>query len=538
LKTVSEKISFTNRLLLGTVALVFLASVAFRISLLHLPIDRDEGEFAYAGWRMLHGGIPYLEFYNMKMPGIYTFYALLFSVFGSSVAAIRIGLIIVNVINAFLVYRLTKKWSDLRTGFYACICYLIFSIQFELQGTSTHAEHIAMLFVLAGLLIFTSAVNYKSAKQLFWSGVLLGTAFIVKQPSFSFIVMGIFLLLSEKFKNRNTVKDFLRTSSIFFAGAIVPFIATVALLVAAGAGKNFYLFAFQYAKEYVSLLTIHDGFNNLNVIFSKGLAPNIFLWILVPAGIVIIFFQSGKSAAMIWLFVFSFLAVSAGYYFRPHYFQFLIPASSMIVAAALVVGEKFFNQRNSSLSFLPFLFLMFATGYYINNNRSLFSAKSQDEAIREIYGQDFFNATKKAGDYIAKHSSENSTVAIFGAEPEIWFYAKRKAASGYLYVYPLLEHHKFAPLMRKQFYEEVEKNDPEILVYTSNAGTWYADYTVQAEMFSWYKHYRDSAFRRIGLINIPYDSPTTYDWSGDTSASLVNENYIEICKRIRIKSFL
>ena len=536
MKTEQKKISFDNRWLLVTVALTLLATVAFRIHLLHLPIDRDEGEFAYAGWRMLHGGIPYLDFYNMKMPGIYAFYALLFALFGSSVAAIRMGLIIVNVINAFLVYRLTKKWSDYRTSLYSCICYLIFSIQVELQGTSTHAEHIAMLFVLSGFLIFTSAVKYKSGIQLFWSGFLLGTALIVKQPSFSFIAMGFFFLFAEKFRNKLATKEFLKTSSVFIAGAILPLLSAVVLLSIAGAGKNFYLFAFQYAKEYVSFLTIQDGVNNLNVIFSKALAPNIFLWLLVPAGIVISFFQSGKSTAKIWFFIFSFLAVAAGYYFRPHYFQFLVPASSMFAAAALVAGEKFFHQRNSTLRYLPFLYLVFAAGSYIHNNRSLFSAGSQDELIREIYGQDFFNATKKAGEYVAKHSNENSTVAIFGAEPEIWFYAQRKAASGYLYVYPLLEHHKFVQLMRQQFYEEVKKNQPEILVYTSNAGTWYADYSVQTEMFNWYKQYRDSTFRRIGLINIPYDAPTTYDWSGDTSVSLVNENYIEICKRIRVNS--
>ena len=176
MNTLQKKILSADRLLFVTGALVLILTLLFRVHLLNLPIDRDEGEFAYAGWRMLNGGIPYLDFYNMKMPGIYTLYALLFSLFGSTVIAIRTGLIFINLANAFLVYRLSKRWSDVRTGIYASICYLIFSIQVELQGTSTHAEHVAMLFVLSGFLIFTSAVSLKSVKRLFWSGVLLGTA--------------------------------------------------------------------------------------------------------------------------------------------------------------------------------------------------------------------------------------------------------------------------------------------------------------------------------------------------------------------------
>jgi hypothetical protein len=529
------KMPFADKLLLLTGGLILLSTVAFRIRFLNLPIDRDEGEFAYAGWQMLHGDIPYRDFYNMKMPGIYLFYALLFSVLGTTIQAIRTGLIIVNLLNTFLVYRLTVKWSDMRTGIYASVCYLLFSMQVELQGTSTHAEFIAMLFVLSGFLIFPSANSSRRQLRLFWSGVSLGTAFIVKQPSASFIVLGLVFLLINKFKNRSPQNNFVKSIVTFLAGALIPILTTAFLLVAAGAGNSFYLFAFQYAKEYVSYLTIYDGVNNFKIILSKAIAPNIFLWLLVPVGFVILFFRVKKSASeKLLFFLFSFIAVSAGYYYRPHYFQFLIPAASMLSAVALVETENHFKRKNFNPRpkyFLSYCYMLLALTFYSFNERSLFSVRSEEQAIREIYGQDFFNATKKAGDFIAANSSEDATVAIFGSEPEIWFYSKRKSASGYLYVYPLLEHQRFAPSMRQQFYDEIRKSKPGILVYTSNTGTWYAGEDVHSEMYNWYRQYRDSSFNRIGLINIPYDSLTTYDWSGDMTATLVHDNYIEICKR-------
>jgi len=47
--------------------LVFTAAVRFRM--LDAPLERDEGEYAYAGQLMLEGVPPYLAAYNMKFPG-------------------------------------------------------------------------------------------------------------------------------------------------------------------------------------------------------------------------------------------------------------------------------------------------------------------------------------------------------------------------------------------------------------------------------------------------------------------------------------
>src|ERR1700716_4353650 len=49
--------------------IVFLLVVAIRIRLLGIPLERDEGEYAYAGQLMLEGIPPYELACNMKFPG-------------------------------------------------------------------------------------------------------------------------------------------------------------------------------------------------------------------------------------------------------------------------------------------------------------------------------------------------------------------------------------------------------------------------------------------------------------------------------------
>ena len=56
-------------ILLGVIVLGLV--IAIRIRLLGIPLERDEGEYAYAGQLMLQGIPPYELAYNMKFPGTY-----------------------------------------------------------------------------------------------------------------------------------------------------------------------------------------------------------------------------------------------------------------------------------------------------------------------------------------------------------------------------------------------------------------------------------------------------------------------------------
>ena len=59
------------------VVLAVLLFVGFiRVRLLDMPLERDEGEYAYAGQLILQGIPPYEMAYSMKLPGTYYAYAL------------------------------------------------------------------------------------------------------------------------------------------------------------------------------------------------------------------------------------------------------------------------------------------------------------------------------------------------------------------------------------------------------------------------------------------------------------------------------
>ena len=55
---------------------LFLGVVVWvRLRLLGLPLERDEGEYAYMAQQLLQGVLPYTEAHSMKFPGIFFVYA-------------------------------------------------------------------------------------------------------------------------------------------------------------------------------------------------------------------------------------------------------------------------------------------------------------------------------------------------------------------------------------------------------------------------------------------------------------------------------
>src|SRR5580704_11917970 len=78
------------------VALVIVFVALLRLRLLQIPLERDEGEYAYAGQLILQGIPPYQIAFNMKFPGTYAAYAVILGLFGQTPAGIHMGLLLVN----------------------------------------------------------------------------------------------------------------------------------------------------------------------------------------------------------------------------------------------------------------------------------------------------------------------------------------------------------------------------------------------------------------------------------------------------------
>src|SRR6202040_2742713 len=119
------------------VVLVIFAIV--RIRLRNTPLERDEGEYAYAGQLMLQGYPPYHLAYNMKLPGTCTAYAVMMAAFGQTVAGIRIGMMLVLIVNTLLVFFLGRRLFGILAGTVAAAAYTLMANRLSTMSLDGHA---------------------------------------------------------------------------------------------------------------------------------------------------------------------------------------------------------------------------------------------------------------------------------------------------------------------------------------------------------------------------------------------------------------
>jgi len=272
--------------------LVILLTAALRVRLLDVPLERDEGEYAYAGQLMLQGVPPYEQAYNMKMPGIYAAYALLLALFGETHTAIHLGLLLINAGTILLTFLLGKRLFGPVAGVAAAAAFALLSAGQEVQGLFANAEHFVLLPALGGLLLLLRAISSEKRATLFAAALLLGLAPVMKQHGAAFLLFGAHFLVYYEVRRRPF--DWRRIAGrglIYAAGAVLPFVLTCLLLWWSGVFETFWFWTFDYAKEYVSSVSFGFGLGMLRDRMVQISGSALALWLFSAAGLLSLFWN-------------------------------------------------------------------------------------------------------------------------------------------------------------------------------------------------------------------------------------------------------
>ncbi|PYL29889.1 MAG: hypothetical protein DMF39_06415 [Verrucomicrobia bacterium] len=349
---------------LGT-AWIFLAAIvlglviAIRIRLLAIPLERDEGEYAYAGQLMLQGIAPYKLAYNMKFPGTYAAYALIMALFGQTIVGIHLGLLLINAATILLIFLLGRRLINAMAGIAAAMAYTVLSVSPSVLGLAAHASHFVMLPVLGGTLVLLNESNSRNFERLFVSGLLFGTGLLMKQPAVFFILFGALYLLSNDLRRKCGWKRIVLRNLTFDLGAIVPFGVACLFLWRAGVFDKFWFWTISYAWQYGTLVPLQVGAKLFSETTSEVLGSTWGVWTLAGLGVIGGLWDKRSRVNAVFLvgfLAFSLAAFSAGFYFREHYYIFVLPAVSLFAGVAMTTGSDLAARRNSLVRFAPLLY--------------------------------------------------------------------------------------------------------------------------------------------------------------------------------------
>jgi hypothetical protein len=524
---------------IAALLLIVLLFGLVRWRLADMPLERDEGEYAYAGQLMLEHIPPYKFAYNMKLPGTYAAYAGLMALFGESPWGIHIGVLFVNTGTIVLVFFLATRLFGRTAGVVAAATYGLLSTHQQTLGFAGHATHFVVIAATAGLILLLRAIERDRTVLFFCSGLLFGLAFLMKQPGVFFGVFGFAYILFV-YLHRPVVDwvEIAKRSGIFLGGCSLPFALTCFWLWRAGVFPSFWFWTFSYARQYSALISPADGWGLFTYHFVPLFYSASVLWIIAGIGLAAFIWNPSvrKHAAFILgLLVFSSLAVSSGLYFRSHYFIMLLPAVALLVALAVVSAEDLLQAKAVKpwLRALPLTISLLGCCWAVARNANFYFRMTPNQACHVAYGNSPFIDAIPIAEYLQQHTSATDRLAVLGSEPEIFFYSHRRSSTGYIYVYALMENQVYWQKMQRQMIDEIESNRPSYLIYSNQPGTWLMTMGSSrlAPFLGWATTYVRDNYEQVGLVELA-DPESHFTWGDQAKKTVPKTPYqITIYKR-------
>ena len=493
-----------------------MAVTCARIRLLGLPLERDEGEYAYTGQLLLQGIPPYKLAYSMKFPGTAASYVLLMSIFGDTTTGIHLGLIVINLVTVGLIFFLGRYLLSELAGLAAAAAYGVISLMPYVLGQAAHATHFVVLPAIAGASVLLRALDRQSTILILASGCLFGLALLMKQPGLFFVLFGVVYLFSRDRSEHVKLRQSALRSLIFLSGVTVPLLVACLLLWSAGVFEKFWFWTIKYAGQYGSQVPFGEGLQILAGHFWTVLGTAWPVWAIAVIGLIASVTSPtvrDRAGFLITFASFSILAVCPGFYFRPHYFILLLPAVSLLAGTGVVAALEALRNRGRNFRFAVLLLFGGCIACPLWSERDFFFERPLAEANRMVNGTNPFPESIKIGEYIRAQSSGSDTIAVLGSEPQIYFYSRQHSATGYIYTYGLMEPQPYAHQMQQEMIREIETAHPKFLVLVVVNKSWLAGRDSDQTILRWAVRYCDANYDEVGLVNIS-DRGTDYYFSG------------------------
>jgi hypothetical protein len=510
-----------------------------RLRLLATPFERDEGEYAYMGNLILHGGLPYRDAYNMKLPGTYGMYSLIVSVFGSSPAGVHVGFMVVSLATIVLTYAAFKRLFTPTVGLVAATTYGLLSISAPMFGTAAHATHFVNFFVVLGLWFYARWDDRRPWLFGGLTGLMFGLAFLMKQPAVFLVAFGgLMVMLRAGAVTPRSWKTIAAAATAFGAAAVLPYAVVVMAMAAGGALDKFWFWTVTYAMGYASADTPWElGKALFGMSFGPMFSEYPLVWLLALAGLPVVWiagYELRQKLLATGLAVASAAAVLPGLNFREHYFVVLLPAVGLLVAVALESAARLIPSypRRPLVRAMPFMAIAAIGIFAITNGRAYYLDDSPDEVNRKMYAGNPFVEAREVGARIARDTTPADTIAVIGSEPEIYVYSGRRPATGYLYAYPLVEPQPDNVRMQHEMIAEIEGARPKYLVYCDLQSSWAARPDSPKDILGWFNRYAPAYYELVGLVEIGSSgTPPVYVWDAEARRTPMRPNSLWVLRR-------
>jgi hypothetical protein len=374
------------------VGVVLLASL--RLAHVNL-LWADEDYHLAAALQMLHGRLPYRDFWYDKPPLAALFYCLIGGYAGWPLRLLDIAFMLACCCMA---YKLARAWWGESEGRTAALL-LAFYTTFYLPAAT-------IPFAVDGLLLLPhlAAVYFALKRRAFWSGVCCAAGLLTNVKAVFVVATCALWLLSDVL--------------LFAAGMALPLGLAAVMAAVLGLLPGFYREVWQWGLLYTRGSATAGTFG-LGV---KRSADWLAFHAALLAGVSVVSRDQSRDERFklgVW-FVFSAAALLLGNHFAPRYFFQLLPVMVIAGARGVVLGlERYGRAAAAALAVLLLVPLVrFGPRYAelaldnLEHRRIAWSDVAMD--IDSQRAADIINARKRPGD----------TLFVWGYRPDLYVYTR------------------------------------------------------------------------------------------------------------------
>ncbi len=496
--------------------LLLLCVALLRLRLLDVPLERDEGGFAYMGRLILQGGTPYVDAYDFKPPGLYIAYAAIMRIFGESARGIHIGLLLIDLVTTALVFIVARRRCNATSALTAATVWGVLSTAPGVLGFAAHATHFVVLWTMAGIALLPRPEGKENILRTLAAGCCFGLALLMKQPGIFFFLFGLFAVTLPGAIPLSWRVRLFRAMRLVI-GAVIPVIIAFIWLWLAGALRQFVYWNLQYGLEFGGRIGLAEAPAQLFGALPRAAGAFLPVWVLAAAALVFAVTGRGRAKSHVDLLLFalcSAAAVSAGFQFRSHYFIMALPAFALAAGIGVsLIGELRMFRVGSRL--LPHLLIAVALLYGIVANRDYYFAADPTRISQNIYFPNPFTESAVIGEYLREHTQPSDRIAVLGSEPELLVSADRRSASPFLFMYFFTEPHPNSLAMEQEMSAAIEQSRPPYFIYVNQPLSWALRPNSERHIFGWMRAYVQEHYTLEGVADIVSPGQTLYRWGNE-----------------------
>jgi hypothetical protein len=153
------------------------------------------------------------------------------------------------------------------------------------------------------------------------------------------------------------------------------------------------------------------------------------------------------------------------------------------------------------------------------------------EFCRAVYGNNPFAEAVDVAAHVKGYTKPGDGVAVLGSEPEIYFYSGRRAATGHIYMYGLMEDQPYSLAMQKELAAEIEAAAPPVIVLVNVSLSWIRRAGSADHVFTWAESYLAAHYEQVGSVEILAEESKSA-WGGAAGSEVPqSENYLLVYRR-------